>query len=155
MGRMYTVEFNNVAVTALQDLINLTATSGMAFKLHRIELGQKTLTSWEAKEVKVIRFPATVTAGSGGTSATPQKLNSGDAAATVTAHVNDTTPMTTNATASIVLAREWELLNGFSHVFAPDERPVIAPSQGVAINLGTAPSGSMTCSGTVVFEELY
>ena len=154
-GRLYTVSIADVAVSASQDLINITSTSGMAFKLWRIELGQKTLTTWEAKGVTLKRFPATVTAGSGGSAATPRPVNAGDAAATVTARINDTTPMTTSGTAVTLLARDWEFLNGFIWVPMPDERPVFGPSTGCAINLPTAPSGSMTVSGFAVIEELY
>src|ERR1044071_994781 len=110
--RLYTVQFNNVSISAAQDLFGLLATANMAFKVHWIELGQKTLTSWEAKEVQLIRNPATVTVGSGGTAPTPQKVNNGDAAATVTARVNDTTSQTTSGTASTLWSREWEFLNG-------------------------------------------
>jgi hypothetical protein len=155
MGRLYTISIADVAVTAAQDLINITATSGMAFKLWRVELGQKTLTSWEAKGIIIKRFPATVTAGSGGSAATPRPVNGGDAAATITARINDTTPMTTSGTAVTMLARDWEFLNGFIWVPMPDERPVIAPSQGLNINLVTAPSASMTVSGFAVVEELF
>lgn len=155
MGRLYTVQFTNVAITAAQDLINITATANMALAVHSIELGQKTLTAWEAKEVTFKRFPATVTAGSGGTAPTPQKINNGDPAATFTARVNDTTNMTTNATAVTIWARTWEFLNGFFWMPAPEERPILAPSQGMALALGTAPSASMTCSGYMLVEELF
>jgi hypothetical protein len=154
-GRMYSISFADVSVSAAQDLINITATSGMAFKIHRIELGQRTLTAWESKPVKLIRLPATVTAGSGGAAVTPAKMNNGDVAATVTARANDTTPATTNGTPTTLLARDWEFLNGFLVVFTPDERPVIAPSQAVQLNLPTAPSGATLASGTILIEELF
>jgi hypothetical protein len=154
-GRLYTISFADVAVSATQDLINITATANMAFKLWRIELGQKTLTTWEAKGILVKRFPASVTAGSGGSAGNVRKMNNGDAAATVTARINDTTAMTTSGTAETILARDWEFLNGFIWVPLPDERPVIAPSQGLNINLVTAPSTLMTASGFAVIEELY
>ena len=127
----------------------------MAFKIHRIELGQRSLTAWEAKPVKLIRLPATVTAGSGGTAVTPAKMNNGDPAATLTARANDTTAATTSGSAAIILARDFEFLNGFLVVFTPDERPVIAPSQAVSLNLPTAPSAATLISGTVIVEELF
>jgi hypothetical protein len=154
-GRMYSISFTDVSVSAAQDLINITATAGMAFRIHRIEGGQRTVTAWEAKPLKLIRFPATVTAGSGGSTVTPVKLTNGDAAATVTARSNDTTPMTTNGTATILLTEEFVFLNGFLVVFTPDERPVIAPSQGVALNLPVAPSGATSMSFTLLIEELF
>jgi hypothetical protein len=154
-GRMYSINFADVSVSATQDLINITATSGMAFRIHRIELGQRSLTAWESKPVKLVRFPATVTAGSGGSAVTPAKMNNGDPAATVTSRANDTTAMTTSGTAVTIFARDWEFLNGFLIVFTPDERPVIAISQGVALNLPTAPSGATLVSGTILIEELF
>jgi hypothetical protein len=154
-GRLYSINFDQVAVSASQDLINITATANMAFKIHRIEGGQRTLSSWEAKPLRLIRFPATVTAGSGGSAVTPAKLNNGDAAATITARANDTTPMTTSGSSTILMARDFEFLNGFLVVYTPDERPVIAPSQGVALNLPVAPSASMTASFTIICEELF
>jgi hypothetical protein len=106
-GRMYSINFADISVSASQDLINITATANMAFKIHRIELGQRSLTAWESKPVKLIRLPATVTAGSGGSAVTPRPLNNGDSAATVTARANDTTPATTGGTATTLMARDW------------------------------------------------
>jgi hypothetical protein len=154
-GRMYSISFADVSVSAAQDLINVTATANMAFRIHRIELGQRTLTAWESKPVKLVRLPATVTAGSGGSVVTPARLNNGDAAATVTAHANDTTPATTSGAAATLMARDWEFLNGLLVVFTPDERPVIAPGQAVQLNLPTAPSAATLMSGTMLIEELF
>jgi hypothetical protein len=154
-GRMYSINFTDVSVSAAQDLISITATAGMAFKIHRIEGGQRSLTAWESKPVKLVRLPATVTAGSGGSAVTPQKMNNGDAAATVTARANDTTPATTNGAASVLLSEDFQFLNGLLVVFTPDERPVIAPSQAVALNLPTAPSGATNMSFTILIEELF
>jgi len=154
-GRMYSISFADVSVAASQDLINITATANMAFKIHRVELGQRSLTAWESKPVKLIRLPATVTAGSGGSAVTPAKMNNGDVAATVTSRSNDTTPASTGGTAATLMARDWEFLNGFLVVFTPDERPVIAPSQAVQLSLPTAPSGATLVSGTVLIEELF
>lgn len=153
--RLYAVTIDAVAVSALQDLFNVTATSGMALRIHSLTLGQKTLTTWEGKQVLCKRMPATVTAGSGGSVATPRPLINGDAAATFTAHINDTTPMTTNGTAVALYSDVWHFLNGLLWLPPPEHRPIIAPSQGFAVALPTAPSGSMTVSGTLIVEELY
>lgn len=153
--RLYAVTMNAVAVSATQDLFNLTATANMAFKVHSIFLGQKTLTTAEMKQIKCQRMPATVTAGSGGSVATPRPLNNGDSAAVVTARINDTTGMTTSGTAVDLYDDVWHFLNGLFWMPAPEQRPIIAPSQGFTVNLPTAPSGAMTVSGTVVIEELF
>jgi hypothetical protein len=64
--RLYTVSFADVAITAAQDLFGILCTANMAIKIHCIELGQRTLATWEAKNVKLVRNPATATVGSGG-----------------------------------------------------------------------------------------
>ncbi len=154
MGRFYSITFEDVSVSASQDLINITSTASMAWRLWRVEIGQRSITTWEAKPIKIRRFPSTVTAGSGGSAQTPAPLNNGDPAATVTARKNDTTPMTTNGTAVTLLTREFEFLNGFVLVFTPLEAPVFTISQGCNINLPTAPSGATSMSMTVIIEEL-
>jgi len=154
LGRLYSVSFLDVAVVAAQDLINLTSTANMALEILRIEGSQRTLTAWEMKPIKLVRNLATVTAGSGGTVATPQKINNGDAAATFTARANDTVAQT-GTTSSTLFASGFEFLNGYFKVWTPDERLIIAPSQGFAINLPTAPSASTLMSFSVLVKELF
>lgn len=155
MGRLYTVSIDQVAVSAAQDLFGILATANMSLKIWRVELGQRTLTAWEAKPVKLIRNPSTATAGSGGSAPTPRPVNASDAAATFTCRINDTTAQTTNGTATVEYARDWEFLNGFIWVPLPDERPILKPSQGFGFNLPVAPSASMTVSGSMWVEELF
>jgi hypothetical protein len=155
--RLYTVTFTNVALSAAQDLFGLLATANMAVRIRSIELGQKTLTSWEAKELKFVRHTGTAAAGSGGNAFTPLALRSSDAAATFTARINDTAGQTQAGGADQTLfSREWEFLNGF--YWGPqrlEECPIIKPSEGFALQLGTAPSAPMTGSGVLTAEELF
>lgn len=153
--RLYSVAFKDVAVTAAQDLFGLLSTANMAFKVHAIELGQRTLATWEAKNVRLTRMPATATVGSGGAAGTLKPLNPSDVAATVTARINDTVAQTTSGTATDIFAREWEFLNGFFWLPAPEQRPIIRPSEGLVLRLDTAPSASMTASGYMLIEELF
>jgi hypothetical protein len=152
--RLYSISFTDVAVVATQDLFGIL-TGVEAIKIHVIELGQRTLSSWEAKTVQLVRNPATATVGSGGSAVTPRPLNPGDAAATATARVNDTTNQTTSGTQAILFSRDWEFLNGFFWMPAPEQRPIIGPASGCALKLAVAPSASMTCSGYLEFEELF
>lgn len=156
MGRVYSVSSADVSVSATQDLLNLTATANMAFKLLRFECGQRSLaTTWEAKPIRFRRVPATVTAGSGGSAVTPRPYNNGDAAATVTARANDTTAMTSSGTIVDLLTDMFVFFNGFLWVSTPRDEIIIAPSQGLAINMPTAPSGATNISCTAVIEEMF
>ena len=155
MGRIYEISFQNVSISATQDLFNIAATSGMAFALHEIQLGQITQTSVENLQISLRRFTATVTNGSGGGAATPQKHTSGDAAATVTARINDTVVATTNGTATVIRPDTFSLLNGYFYLPAPEDRIIIAPSQNLIIRLDSAPAAARTMSGSAVIEELF
>ncbi|MGH6992434.1 MAG: hypothetical protein ACRED8_09440 [Caulobacteraceae bacterium] len=154
MARLYAVTFDRVSISAAQDLINITATASMACRVRRLELGQATTGTWASLPFRIVRNPATVTAGSGGSAATPAPLRDTDSAATFTARINDTTAQTTSGTAAILFARDWELLNGSVIVFTPVEEVVIKPSEGLAINSPTAPGSAITASGTLIVEEL-
>lgn len=154
MPRIYTVSFASVAVTAVQDLISVQSTSGMAIEIHEIVLGQVTATSIEALAISLKRFSGAYTIGSGGSAATPAKHNFGDSAATATGRVNDTTK-TTGGTSTTIRAEVFNEVNGFQYLPAPDDRPVIAPSQAFVLSLDGAPAASRTVSGALTFAELF
>lgn len=154
MGRIYSVVCSDVAVTALQDLLLIQASSTIPLAIHSVTLTQKTLTAWEAKGVLFRRIPATVTLGSGGSTPTPRPMNANDTASAATAHVNDTTPATSSGTIVDIHSEEWNFLNGLYYLPPPEDRPIIRVSEAFSVKLVTAPSGSMTVSGTLVYEEL-
>ncbi len=153
--RVFSVQFTGVAVAAVQDLFDLLATTGMAFKVHEVRLGQITTASVGNLRVSLRRLPGTVTVGSGGATATPQKMNFNDAAATFTARTNDTAQATTSGTASIIVSDVFNVINGWLYLPAPEDRPIIAPGQALIVSLDSAPSASETMSGTIVVEELF
>jgi hypothetical protein len=154
MGRVYSVSFNGVAATAVQDLISLQSTSGMALKLLEVELGQVTLTTIEMLRLTFKRFSGAYTIGSGGAAATPRPHVFGDAAAVATGRTNDTT-QTTGGTSVIMRADMWNSVNGFQYLLIPDKEIILAPSQALVVSLDTAPAASRTMSGSLTFEELF
>lgn len=92
MPRTYTVEFENVAVTAGQDFFSLDAATDLPIELVGFEIAQNTEVGDAQEEhlrIRVIRGHTTV--GSGGAAATPRPVSPGDSAASLTARVNDTT----------------------------------------------------------------
>ncbi len=153
-GRVYSVSFSNVAVTAVQDLISLLSTAAMAVELHGFEIGQISKTTVEQLRVSVKRLPATVTVGSGGNAATPRKALSGDSAATATARINDTAQATTSGTAEVLHSDVLNVVNGLSFFWPPEDRPVVGLSQATILSLDTAPLASMSMSGTLYFAEI-
>jgi hypothetical protein len=153
--RVYSIEFANVSVSAVQDLLTVFCGTSKAVKLHSIVLGQTTGTSVQNLNISLKRLPATVTPGSGGTAPVPQPVNPGDAAPTITAHANDTTRSTTSGTAQIMLSDVINTVNGYLFLPPAEDRIIAGPGQALVLSLDTAPASPMAISGTVVVEELF
>lgn len=151
--RSYSVRFAGVAVSAVQDLIALYSGSSMGLELHGLVIGQITGTTVQNLAMSIKRLPATVSAGTGGNSATPQKIDRGDAAATATARINDTAQATTGGTASVLHSDVINTVNGYQFFWPPDDRPSIGLSEAAVLSLDTAPASAMTMSGTLYFGE--
>jgi hypothetical protein len=153
-GRVYTVGFAGVTVSAVQDLLGVYAGASMAVELHSFSLGQITQTTIGGVRLRLRRLAATVTQGVGGTAPTPALTMPGDAAATATARTNDTTQATTSGTASSI-PDVWNLLNGYLWLPPIDDRPIIKPSEAFIVSLDTAPASGLVCSGNLTFAELW
>lgn len=154
MARVYTVSMDAVAVSATQDLFTLLCSSAVPIEIHSVQMDQKTLTAWEAKDITFKRVPATVTV-TAGTSVTARPMLASDSASAVTATINNTTLATSSGTIVTLGAFDFNFLNGF--YWSPagvDDRIVLAVSSAFCVRLGTAPSGSMTVSGSVTYSEL-
>lgn len=151
MGLMYSAVFEEVAVTAAQDLFTVTAPSDAAVVIHAVYLGQSTdAGDTESEQLSVILHRPSA-AGSGGTSATPRPLQVGFPAAGSTVDVNDTTQATEG---NIIHADCFNVMAGWVWIPTPECRPVISPSGLVTVELQTAPADSITMSGTILFEEI-
>lgn len=153
-GRGYSVSFSGVSVGAVQDLIALYSGASMACELHGFEIGQITASTVSALRVSVRRLTSTVTSGSGGGSATPRKQLSGDSAPSATARINDTTQATTSGTNETLHSDVFNVLNGLSFFWPPNDIPVIGLGQAAVISLDTAPGSAIVMSGTLYFSEI-
>lgn len=153
-GRIYRVPFKQVAVSAVQDLISVQSTSGMAFEVHEVVIGQITASTIGNLPISMKRVSGAYTIGSGGNTSTPVKVNSGDVAATVTGRINDTT-QTSGGTSTVLKPDVFNVLNGYIWLPAPENRDVIAPGQAWVLSLDAAPGSSQTMSGYVTIKELF
>lgn len=160
LGRAYAVEFHNVAITVQQDLIYIKPAADKPVLIEEVKFAVVggTADAADAQEelldVELIRVPATVTVGSGGTSMTPNPLATNDAAAGFTARVNDTTKATTSGT---LLNLDSDGMNSripYYYLPAPEHRPVVANAQALVFRLNTTPADSITCMGKMIVREL-
>lgn len=155
MSRMYTVEFENVAVTASQDFFELTAADDKPIAIVGIMLSQYSDVKDAEEEIlriRVIRGHAT--SGSGGSTATPRPLSSNDAAAGFTCEINNTTIASTG-TALNLFSDAFNIRTGLVHWFPPDCELATDQAAGLlVVRLLAAPADSLSMAGTLFVREL-
>lgn len=150
-GLMYSAVFEEVAVTAAQDLFTITAPSDAVVVLHGLWLGQSSDAGDSESEMLPLLFHLPAAAGSGGGSATPRPLQLGNPAAGSTVDINDTTQATEG---NQLFADTFNVLAGYQWIPTPEMRIYISPSDILTIELQSAPADSITLSGTIIFEEI-
>jgi hypothetical protein len=154
MSGIYTAVFNNVAVTAIQDLFEIVAASDAVVLLHDIHLSQNTDVGDAAEEVLRIELTSGhTTSGSAGSAQTAIPRNIGQAAFGGTVEVNNTT----QASAGTIVTHyvwNWNIRVGFDKIFTPETRPRIAPGTRMCLELPAAPADSVTMSGSITIEEI-
>jgi hypothetical protein len=154
MAREYKVTFEQVAVSAAQDLIQVVGAAGKMVLVKAVWWGSTDTTAPTAQMVASrCRFlPATVTNGSGGTTPAIVKTDPGDAAASFTALANNTTKATTTGTATVHDESGDHIFSGYSNIFL---KPIpIGPSESFVFELLSTVSGTVHLSGGVIVEEI-
>jgi hypothetical protein len=154
MSRTYTVSFENVTVSAAQDLLQVKGASNKMLRILRrwVSATDTTIPTGQMLRLRERLLPATVTDGSGGSTPTPAKHDQGDAAATFTSLANSTTPASTNATAVVLATMGCHVFNGFDDIH--DDPPTVAPSQSYVFELLSTVTGTVHLSGGVEVEEI-
>lgn len=158
MGRFYSVVFSAVTVSAAQDLFELNAPGNAAARIRIHEIGTIQTSDVGSSDselirVTVLRYSSGSTSGSGGSTAAPTPLDSGDPGATFTAEVNNTTGVTGGS--NVVIAETgFNVLAQFqwSPLIAPDRKPSAVNSERLVVRI-TAPADALTMSGYVIVEE--
>lgn len=161
MGRMYTVVYQGTITNAGGDcdLLEIQPAANKPCLLRGFRLSQISEVGDSAEEglrVSVIRLPATLTSGSGGSSPTPQLLNGDDAAAGFSAECNNTTVATTSSTAAILEEIGWNERVSPCDFWPPDERfcPRVKNGEALVVRMQTTPADDFTGIFTFWIEEL-
>lgn len=155
MPRIYSVSFENVAVTASQDFFEISPADDHPVVLLGMNIDQFTDVGDAAEEMlryKIIRGHAT--SGSGGSAPTPRPMDPGDAAASFAAEVNNTTIASTG-TAIDLMAGAFNIRSGLFVMFPPELQCMSNQAAGlIVVRLMAAPADSLTMSGTLWVAEL-
>jgi hypothetical protein len=160
LGRLYVVQFNAVSVTAQQDFFYLKPAADKMIFLENVTLNVVggAADAGDAQEellsIEIIKLPATVTAGSGGTAPTPTPVQTNDAAAGFTARANDTTKATTSGTALPMAPDGMNSRAGALLLPIPEHRVPCANAQAIVVRLNTTPADALTMNGYAYVREL-
>lgn len=154
LERTYSIVFENVTVSAVQDLFSVKASATNGVALRRLSLSASGVTAAAEIRIRLKRLPATVTAGSGGSAPTIQKVQSRlNFTALSSVRANDTTQATTSGTSVTLANWNWNVLQDFLEVPpTEEERWEADASEALVFDIIAAPA-STVLSGVMVFEE--
>ena len=153
-GRIYTVVFSAVAVSAAQDLFEITPADDKPIEIVGIELGQSSDAGDaqdELLQISLIR--GHTTSGSGGSAPTPTPLSPAESAAGFTAEVNNTTIASAGTTTTLSTTC-WNVRAGYINWWPEGMRPTATQANTTIVVRQTAPADAITMSGTLYVREL-
>jgi hypothetical protein len=151
--RIYSAQFNGVAVAAQQDLFELVAGTNNPVKLYELALSQqnKAGDANEADLTILIKSGQTTT-GSGGSAPSKVPIDVDDAASAATVAANNTT----KASVGTIVTHEawnWNIRVPFQRIWMPETRLCMKGARRMTVELGTTPGSSITMSGFIVWSE--
>lgn len=153
-GRVYSVEFEGVAVTAAVDFFEITPADDKPCRILGLFLSQSSDVGDAAEEilrVRVIRGHAT--GGSGGAAPVPRPINRSDAAAGFAAETNNTTIASVGTPVNL-FSYAFNIRAGLELWFPPECNPEVTQADTtMVVRLMAAPVDSLTMSGTLIVEE--
>lgn len=162
LGRIYTVSFQGVAISAKQDLFYIKPAADKPCQIEAVYLSNIGVAAdagdaqEELLDLQMLYMPATVTAGSVGTAPTPRPLIVNDSAAGFTARVNDTTVATTSGTRYPLHTDGWNVRVPYVYLPPPEHRAMVANAAAIVFRLaetGSAMADAITCNGTMYVRE--
>lgn len=153
-GNVYTVSFEGVAATAVQDLFEINANSAKPLRVHALYISQYTEEGDAQDEVLRLRVRRGLsTSGSGGSTATPAALNPSAAAASFTCEINNTTQASTGSPVTLHVDA-FNVRAGYQLILPPEMQWVIPVSGRLTVELNEAPADSVTLNGVMYVEEI-
>lgn len=151
-GRIYTVAFDNVAVSAAQDLLQFEMFNlAVVAEILSARVSQVTDAGESSSQSIRIQWVNWGNAkSSGGSSVTPRPHESGDAAATSTVTRNNTTP---GSGIQVFHTLIWNTQIPWMWIQQPIARRKLHNHTGFALRLPDAPGSSINVSASITFRE--
>jgi hypothetical protein len=152
---IYFATFSAVAVSAAQDIWEITAPTGTAVAIREITFGQYSdFGDAQAELISILLRRGHTTTGSGGSTVTPETRTglSGATAAASVVKANNTT-VAASGTAVNLIADTFNVAAGWTYRPLPEERIILQPGVRLVCRI-TLPTDAITANSTLVFEEL-
>jgi hypothetical protein len=160
MSRIYTVSYSGTITNAggNTDLLEVLPATNKPVKLRGFSFSQTSEVGDSAEEglrISILRLPATVTSGSGGTSVTPRPMDTADAAAGATCECNNTTTATTTGSALTLAELGWNIRNSPYDFWFPDAQyaPKAKNGEGLIVRQQTTAADDYSGLFTFWIEE--
>lgn len=154
MPRSYSVSFSAVAVSAAQDLFEITPADDKPVEIVGIELTQTSdFGDAQDEQLQYTIIRGHTTSGSGGSAATPAPMEPNDTAAGFTAEVNNTT-IASAGTGVTLHTGGWNVRAGYINWFPEGNRPKANQGNTTLVVRMTAPADAITMSGTLHVREV-
>jgi hypothetical protein len=152
-GRIYSIVFTDIAVSAAQDLFEIATPAATGVNLLGLMVGQSSdYGDAQAEGARVLVIRGATTTGSGGASVTPVQMMPGTGASVCTCKRNNTTAAT-GGTPVQVHNDAFNIQSGYQFWWTPETTPRVAPSSRIVVNLPAAPTDAIQMSATLIFEE--
>lgn len=159
----FSATFSAVAVTAAQDVFEITAGSGCRVRIRDLKIGQYSdFGDAQAEILSVTILRGSTVSGSGGSAVTPANMQPWSRAADSVVEANNTTIASGGSPVTLVadtfnVAAGWSLRDCLSVWDQPSkaifqEGIWLEASQRLVVRI-TVPADSITMNGTLVFEE--
>ena len=150
---VYYASFENITVSAVQDLFELLAPSNASVDILRIHLSQNTSETSEQLRARMKVISGSPTSGSGGATVTPEPADRGVTRAFAgTVERNNTTQLT-GGTTELAWTEGFNMLAGFEWRATPEDKITIDASEYFVLELPTAPASGTPMNGLIVFRE--
>jgi len=154
MGRKYTATVEAVSVSVAQDIFQVSPATGKHVRVLRISWKNtdQTLVTPQMVALRARTLPATVSAGSGGTTPSWGKSDQGDASCSATVAANNTTKATTSGTAVVQFEGSEHVYSGLDYTFR--NPPIVVSGEAFVFELLNAPPSAIHASSQIDIEEI-
>ncbi len=152
--RVFSAVFNDVAITALQDLFSLVVGANAPVKILSCTISQKTdFGDAEEEGLRIVVVRGNGTVGSSGSALAERLHDTNSGAAIATARSNDTTEASAGTEEEMYI-ETWNIRMPWQYRPTPEEQfRVDTVDDIVAVRLLDAPTTSINVSGTLTWKE--